>query len=225
MKKIFLLLMLCFSASFNLYSQEGESSQETKNIEKIMCSMCLENISCEDASSLYRCRRIFHKSCADRCNQQPVSPACPECRLANIIPKVSSDQLINAARNNSLSALNRLIEAGVDINATNIYGETALMEAARYGRSVVANRLIEAGADVNATNIYAETVLMEAARDGFLDLVNILIEAGADVNATDRFGKTALMKAERYGRLAVVNRLIEAGADINAALSFNFNVR
>lgn len=110
-----------------------------------------------------------------------------------------------------------LIEAGVDVRAANIRGETALYFAALNGDTEAVQMLLAAGADVDAQdNYYKETPLKRAAGRGHTEVVRALIAAGADVNARDNDNSTALMSAV-FGRKAeIVQMLIAAGADVNA---------
>ena len=56
----------------------------------------------------------------------------------------------NSVRSGDIDEVRRLIEEGVDINARDNYGATALMSASFQGHIIIAQLLIEAGIDVNA---------------------------------------------------------------------------
>ena len=75
----------------------------------------------------------------------------------------------------------RRIKAGVDVNATNFSGTTALMYAAHSNAVDTTRLLIKAGADVDAKDKFAETALMYAAQNNAADTTKLLIESGADV--------------------------------------------
>ena len=132
-----------------------------------------------------------------------------------VLPQANADepynhpkkQVLHAARGGD-AALKALLSQGVNINAADNDGETALMEAAD-GRNVeVVRVLIANGANVNAADEDGETALMIAADDGTAETVRLLIEAGANVNARDEDGETALDKAidERNHRAAELLR-------------------
>ena len=93
------------------------------------------------------------------------------------------------------------IEAGVDVNAKNNDGVTALMVAAINNTADAVNALISAGADVNAKDNGGWTALMRAADHNTADVVNALIQAGADVNAKNNDGWRARDYAHNSGRL------------------------
>ena len=124
--------------------------------------------------------------------------------------------------------IERLIEAGADVNAKDDSGMTALIRiVGRIGwggdwnkgdkdRMEAVKLLIKYGADINAQDNEGHTALMRAAfhlEQHEVELVKLLIKAGADVNIKDNEGKTALMYVST---LETVKALIKAGADVNA---------
>jgi ankyrin repeat protein len=111
-----------------------------------------------------------------------------------------------------------LIEKGVDVNAKDKYGWTALIEASFCQDSELIRVLIDAGADVNATSFYSfETALHFATNSEYAnrDIVKLLLNAGADVNASNNRRRTPLHNAVRAGRPDIALLLLENGADIN----------
>ena len=126
-----------------------------------------------------------------------------------------------------------LISSGVDLNKTDKYGNTPLMEAVDNiefsddgSSQKCAEILIEAGADVNIKNDIGETVLMLAIENGLSNrVIQMLINNGANVNAKDEQGFSVLMNAvssdepERFLPI-----LIKAGADVNALDEQGFSV-
>jgi ankyrin repeat protein len=114
--------------------------------------------------------------------------------------------LIDAARQGNVKEVERLLEAGADVNATNERGETVLMRAAEHGQTEACAFLIAKGADVNAkiekTRGWAGwTALMRAARNGRTRTCALLIGNCADMGAKaengDYAGETALTLAVR----------------------------
>ena len=63
---------------------------------------------------------------------------------------------------NALNAAQTLISFGMDVNAQNLSGKTALSDACRSAKKDMAILLIRSGADINATDATGRTVLMDA---------------------------------------------------------------
>jgi serine/threonine-protein phosphatase 6 regulatory ankyrin repeat subunit B len=72
-----------------------------------------------------------------------------------------------------------LLESGVDVNAANIYGLTALMRASRAQPAPVLELLVKHGADVNAKNFRGDTALSIATENKNDAAVKVLVAAGA----------------------------------------------
>lgn len=91
---------------------------------------------------------------------------------------------------NNPTIIKELIAAGVDVNETNRFNETALMQT----RSPeIAELLIKAGADIEALDLFDRTTpLIGAAQYRGKDLLQMLIEHGANLYATNKDGLTAL---------------------------------
>ena len=85
-----------------------------------------------------------------------------------------------------------MLEAGVNVNATDSNGFTAVVYAAYMGRTETLRALLDAGADVNLKDVFGRTALVTAASLGRTETVRDFLAAGADVNARDHRGWTAL---------------------------------
>jgi ankyrin repeat protein len=102
------------------------------------------------------------------------------------------------------------IKSGMDVNATDKNGSSALMIASERGEVAIAELLIKSGADVSAKNVDGYTALMYAAYKGNLQMAELLIKNKADVNARDKDGWTALMYASVQGQKDLVALLKKA---------------
>jgi ankyrin repeat protein len=115
-----------------------------------------------------------------------------------------------------------LCSLGVDVNAKDNEGWTALLSAADRDRASLVQTLVDRGADVNAkcdcTGYLSGgwTALMIAAREGHDDIARILVAKHADVNLKNNLSQTALVEAANKGRADVVRTLLDNGADANA---------
>ena len=124
--------------------------------------------------------------------------------------------LVRAAEAGNLAAVERMLEAGLDVNCEDPPGFTPLMLAASRSYTDIVKLLISAGVNTNmeSTGFYSEgyTALMSAAKNAHKEIVELLISAGADVNVQNNYSRTALMMAEDNGHTEIVEILINAGA-------------
>jgi uncharacterized protein len=107
-------------------------------------------------------------------------------------------------------------QEGVDINAAQGDGTTALHWAAYQLDAGLVGELLSHGAKADTQNRFGASPLGEAVKGGNPDIVEMLLAAGANVEAPNADGETALMLAARTGNVAVASKLIAAGADVNA---------
>lgn len=122
----------------------------------------------------------------------------------------------------------RLVREGANVNTTNSFGYTPLLEACHRGFTSIAKILIENGASLSympSAEDWAkspfisspcQTALGEASRGGFLEIVEALLEADSEVDRTNFLGWSALHEACFYNRIDVVKKLLVHGA--NASL-------
>ncbi|GEM_PF-2464198 len=94
-----------------------------------------------------------------------------------------STALLFAALDDYADICALLVEAGADMNATNVMGQTPLSSA----------------------------IATRARTDG--KAADYLIRAGADLDIADKKGRTALSLAAECGKTGIVTKLLDAGAD------------
>jgi ankyrin repeat protein len=116
-----------------------------------------------------------------------------------------------------VAALERLADAGQDIDARDSHGQTAIMNAAHSGHRDAVTWLIARNANLDTTAKYGLSALMLAVVAGHIDEATTLVEAGADVAITGGgapgfAGKTAadLAESRGYADLAALIRLRSA---------------
>jgi ankyrin repeat protein len=136
-----------------------------------------------------------------------------------------STPLQQAIMDGDFSCVDRLIEAGADINASALKsteldavvlweaGRTALQAAASVGNVDLVKRLLVGGADVNApaAQCLGVTALQAAAIKGYLRIAQILLEYGATIDAPASAwnGMTAIDGAAQFGRIDMVKLLLD----------------
>ena len=108
-----------------------------------------------------------------------------------------------------------LLAAGVDVNAVDVYGTSALMNAAANGYKECMLRLLQAGADVNGADTTGRTPLHFAAQSLEIDCAESLLQSGANVNSTCHSGFTALHYFGTSDTTRGVKILLLAGAHVN----------
>ncbi len=99
------------------------------------------------------------------------------------------------------ATMEELLDKGVDPNAANRYGKSALMFAAEEGNEEVVELLIRKGVDVNRRSVAGCTALTFAAENGNANIVKMLLAQGAKVHPKTRAGWDAVMIATRYNKL------------------------
>ncbi len=133
------------------------------------------------------------------------------------------DDFVAMAGRGDVENVKLFIEGGMDINAQEITGYTALMLASEQGNIEVVQTLITGGANLNAQGADGVTALILAAFHNRLEVVRALLDAGADVRPTDEKGWTAFMKAVYRGHERIVEAMLPSNKD-QAAKAMNLAV-
>jgi ankyrin repeat protein len=128
-------------------------------------------------------------------------------------PERLQELLFDAARLGRADMVLALGQAGIDLEAHDPGGYTALILASYHGSLQTTQALLEAGAAVDAPDLTrGNTALMGVAFKGFGEIARCLLAAGADLDRRNRAGQTALMMAALFGHGAIVEELIASGA-------------
>lgn len=108
-------------------------------------------------------------------------------------------------------AVKAFLAAGMEVNARNAEGDTALMNAAAAGSGAVVELLLSEGAQVNVTNARGMTPLAAAILNGHPDIVGVLLDGDAAVTAPT-FDRHPLVLAIRARRPQAAQLLLDHGA-------------
>jgi ankyrin repeat protein len=125
-------------------------------------------------------------------------------------------RLIQAVKTKDATAVRELLKSGVDVNATQGDGATALHWAVHYDDLATADLLLRGGSRANSANDLGVTPLYLACTNRNARMVERLLAAGANPNAKLLNGETILMNCARTGSEASVKALLDAGANPNA---------
>lgn len=118
-----------------------------------------------------------------------------------------------AVKWNAMRAARTLINLGVDVNAQNLSGKTALCDACRSAKADMAILLIQNGADINATDATGRTVLMDAIQSMNENMVRLLLDYKANVQIQEMYGRNAYHDAALTGHIGIINRIRNAGGN------------
>jgi ankyrin repeat protein len=132
-----------------------------------------------------------------------------------------TEGLLEAAVSGDIDEVRKLVEAGVDANAADEWGVTALMVAASEGNSEIARLLIDQGADVDRICIHINAVTQVSINTAVKKLGKT---RGSSVTTVfvppeNPDPTTALMVAAYDGHTEVARLLIDAGAQVDVAKS------
>ncbi len=106
-----------------------------------------------------------------------------------------------------------LIDAGVDINAQNEAGKTALMDASVNGHTSLVEFLLQSGADINITDKNEKTALDYAIENGQLSVTRLLLDNKQP--SQENLNSYLMAAVQQTSSLNVVNEIIKRGADVN----------
>ena len=154
------------------------------------------------------------------CGHEPTRGAAPperESQKEQQVHSPISDQAVrDAALEGKINTLRRAIEQGLNVNAVDSDGRTALMLAAFNGHTEGVKLMLEHNARVDDRDATRRTALIYAASGPNHETIRVLLEAGADVDAVDNVeGWSALMFAAAEGHLEVVRALLSRHADVS----------
>jgi ankyrin repeat protein len=139
------------------------------------------------------------------------------------------EKLIKASSNGQLNIVNEAIAAGANINGSDNYGNTPLIEAARWGRTQAVVLLLKNGADKKQINSKGATAAKVAADEGYDNIVDIIKKFDAkEVSArsttapttskatTNHPNSAEFLEAASNGQDGKVKALLAKGVNVDA---------
>lgn len=119
----------------------------------------------------------------------------------------SVDDYYKAAREGKLEPVQTFLDAGMNVDAADAQGNTALLFAAEAGHGHVVKELLWHKANPNSARTDGDTPLILAARRGDAEGIRALLEAGANPDAHNNNDLTALAEAAMVGNASAVEAL------------------
>ncbi len=126
----------------------------------------------EGKDKLFASIRIGSIKYLDKCLQMGLNPMVESETKSNLIHF--------AAESNSIELINKLMDLGVPLNKTNIYGWTPLHTAANNGNKAVVELLIQKGLDMNERTIAGKSTYNLASEANSTEILGYLDSLGAD---------------------------------------------
>lgn len=132
----------------------------------------------------------------------------------------SVDEFTSRALKGDIAAVRLLLDAGIEPDAKNKDGYTALMLAASEGHAKIVKALLDRGAAPNVKSTgqgHGRTALMYTVSNGHIECSKVLIASGADVDIKDNDARTALFSTIPGGYIELAKMLLEHGGDVNVS--------
>ena len=134
-------------------------------------------------------------------------------RLTKAGLSFTPEDFIKMAGQGDLEMVGLFLQAGMDRNAQDGRGYTALIQASENGRKEVVRALLQEGVKTDLTTKDGNTAVILAAGNDQAECVRLLIEANADVNLKNSKNWTALMKSVYQGHLKTTDVMLKTSRD------------
>lgn len=140
--------------------------------------------------------------------------------FTSVLSYAAIDNFFHAAAYDDLDTIQQFLNKGIDINAKDADGATALILAVKNSNYEIARVLLGNGADINVEDGEGRTALTAAFSDEDFfdyDIFVLLMNNGADISTTGIDSTTLLFYAvsDSDCPIELVQLLIKKGADVN----------
>lgn len=132
----------------------------------------------------------------------------------------SDDQVqavVDQLKRNYISMIKRMVALGADINATDKFKRSALVNLGLEDNIDFVNLFTNNGVILDANASHRLTVICQESEEIQYAIAQALIDAKADINLMDQYGQSALMAACSNGNMDFATLLIKNGADVDQA--------
>ena len=121
---------------------------------------------------------------------------------------LQKSKIMRAAKKGDMKTMDKMMDKIMKpLNATDMKGNSALMNAIIEGHEDMAQRLIEMGVALDTRNRKGQTAVMLAIQANMEKATADLIEADADLDVTDRNGMTAFFYAAELNSSKITQTL------------------
>jgi beta-lactamase regulating signal transducer with metallopeptidase domain len=124
--------------------------------------------------------------------------------------------LLEAAGDGDLAGIDKLLQAGANVNAKVEGDGSPLIAASRANRLAAVKLLLDRGADPNLGVEGDGAALIAASREGALSVMTLLLDRGANIELIVPGDENALINAAASGHLDAVKLLVARGANVNS---------
>ena len=102
---------------------------------------------------------------------------------------------IESAKNGDAEAVQKMIFQKINLDKTDDFGNTALLQASCFGHFEIVKILINEKSEINHVNRFGTSALLKATSRGHFEVLKFLIKNNAKINHQNISGFTALMIA------------------------------
>jgi len=116
-----------------------------------------------------------------------------------------------AVLGSAMDVIRYLLDSDINVNMSDVHGETPIFDCARKGKLEIAKLLITRFASVNIENRQGELPIHLASHKGDLDMIKLFIESGSYLNKKTMEDRLPVHYAIAGGRVEVIPFLLKEG--------------